>query len=156
MEIHRNDVFKIMVQCRLAFNERDQIIELLEKSTINEDVVEDDLFEAIAEKYKGTSNGYLSEVYEAITGEKVEIVGDVSELFECPCCKRKTLTEVYNADEGTGYDICDFCNWEDDGTTAIDVVSSVNKGSISEYRRRVQENFNHYYKEKWLSEKINL
>jgi len=57
----------------------------------------------------------LSEVYEAIIGEKVEVIGKVYELFKCPCCNRNTLSESYDLEKGTGYDICDYCNWEDDG-----------------------------------------
>ncbi|MDE5781345.1 MAG: hypothetical protein K2I03_07670 [Lachnospiraceae bacterium] len=41
------------------------------------------------------------------------------------------LTEEYNLDEGTGYDICPYCNWEDDGSTDINVYRSVNRGSYT-------------------------
>jgi hypothetical protein len=33
---------------------------------------------------------------------------DTSDLFECPCCGSKTLSEI------EAYEVCDICNWEDD------------------------------------------
>lgn len=36
-------------------------------------------------------------------------------LFACPCCGYPTL------DERGGYDICELCNWEDDGQDEPDV-----------------------------------
>ncbi len=151
MKISRDDVLKLLVRCRMTFNSKDQIAELMETSCDDDDTIEEDLFLTLTELYKGTSNGYLSEVYEAITGEKVEVIGKVYELFKCPCCNRSTLSERYDLEKGTGYDICDYCNWEDDGTTEIDTISSVNRSTISEYRGRIQENPNFYYREKWLS-----
>ncbi|MBS9768243.1 MAG: hypothetical protein KGV44_12000 [Flavobacteriaceae bacterium] len=35
--------------------------------------------------------------------------------FACPCCGYKTLNELYNVEQGTGYAICQVCWWEDDG-----------------------------------------
>ncbi len=150
MKISRDDVFMLIARCRMTFNNKDQIAELLETSDVDENTIENDLFLAVKSLYKGTSNGYLSEIYETVTGEKVEVMGLFHELFECPCCNHKTLSECYDVDEGTGYDICDYCNWEDDGTTQIDVMSSVNNSTISEYRRKIEENPNYFYKEKWL------
>jgi len=148
-KISRDDVLKLLVRCRLTFNNQEQLVELLETSCINNETIEEDLFLTLTELYKGTSNGYLSEIYEAITGEKAEVIGKVDELFKCPCCNRKTLSESYDSKKGTGYDICDYCRWEDDGTTEIDTHSGVNRGTISEYRSKIQENPNLYYKEKW-------
>lgn len=62
----------------------------------------------------------------------------------------KTLTERFNPEEGTGYDICPYCNWEDDGTTDIESYRSINKGSILDYRNKINANFNKYYINKWL------
>lgn len=100
----------------------------------------------------GVSNGFLSEVIYAITGYKVEVCGEVEELYPCPCCGFKTLTERFDPKEGTGYDICPYCNWEDDGTTDINSYRSINKGSILDYRNRIRMNFNRYYISKWIKE----
>ncbi len=42
-------------------------------------------------------------------------MSDKKELFACPCCGYKTLNELYDVEQGTGYDICNVCWWEDDG-----------------------------------------
>lgn len=52
----------------------------------------------------------------------------------------------------TGYDICLYCGWEDDGTTDIGAYRSINKGSILDHRNRISENLNKYYLGKWLKE----
>lgn len=102
--------------------------------------------------FEGVSNGFLSEIICAITGYEVEIIGEVEELFSCPCCGLKTLTERYNRIEGTGYEICPYCKWQDDGTVDINSYRSINKGSIAEYRNALHINFNMYYTNKWLKE----
>jgi len=99
---------------------------------------------------QGVSNGFLSEVFFAMTGYEVEVTGEVVELFPCPCCRLKTLTEIYNPPEGEGYDICSYCKWEDDGTTGINSHSSVNRGTIRDYRNKITKDFNKYYIDKWL------
>jgi hypothetical protein len=100
----------------------------------------------------GVSNGFLSEVVHAITGFRVVVCGEVEDLFQCPCCGYRTLTERYNSIEGTGYDICPYCNWEDDGTTDIYSRRSINGGSIQDYRDKMQANPNRYYINKWIKE----
>lgn len=100
--------------------------------------------------FLGVSNGFLSEIIHAITGYEVEVYGDVEKLFTCPCCGFKTLTERFDVKEGTGYDICPYCNWEDDGTIETNVYRSINKGSIDDYRNNLKANFNRYYINKWF------
>lgn len=100
--------------------------------------------------YEGVSNGFLSEILYAITGYDVEVYGEVEKLFICPCCGLRTLTEIYNPAEGTGYDICPYCKWEDDGTTDKNAYRSINKGSMEDYRNNIQNNFNRYYINKWF------
>lgn len=151
MSISRDEVLKMLARCRLTFNNKDQLDDLLEYSDVSDEDLEKEVLLALTEHYKGVSNGYLSEIYEAITGSRIEVVGKVYELFKCPCCYRNTLTELYDIEKGTGYDICDYCGWEDDGTTDVDINSSVNKGSITEYRNRVRNNPNFYIREKWLT-----
>lgn len=99
---------------------------------------------------QGVSNGFLSEILGMIIGQNIEVYGDVERLFPCPCCGLRTLTEEYNLDKGTGYDICPYCNWEDDGTTDVNVYTSINRGSIIDYRNRIKENYNKYYINKWF------
>ncbi len=101
---------------------------------------------------QGVSNGFLSEIIRTITGYKVEVCGEVEKMFPCPCCGLRTLTEIYNPKEGTGYDICPYCNWEDDGTTEINVYRSINKGSIEDYRNNMKEKFNRYFINKWFDQ----
>lgn len=98
----------------------------------------------------GVTNGFLSEILCIITGYHVEVCGEVDKLFPCPCCGLKTLTEIFNSEEGTGYDICPYCNWEDDGTTEINVYRSINQGSIEDYRKNILANENKYYINKWF------
>ncbi len=100
----------------------------------------------------GVSNGFLSEVIRTITGYEVEVYGEVEELFPCPCCGFKTLTERFDLKEGTGYDICPYCGWEDDGTTDIESYRSINRGRILDYRNKISNNANKYYLNKWLKE----
>lgn len=99
---------------------------------------------------QGVSNGFLSEILCAIIGYDIEVCGEVERLFLCPCCGFRTLTEIYNPIEGTGYEICPYCNWEDDGTTDTKIYRSINKGSIEDYRNNMQTKFNKYYINKWL------
>ena len=149
-KISRYCVLKLIASCRILFNNKVQLEVLLETSIFDEKNVEAKVLEAIFVLYKGVSNGYLSEVYEAITGDRLEVIGEVSKLFQCPCCGHKTLTELYDPKMGTGYDICAYCNWEDEGVLAINRHSSINKGSIADYRKRIQENPNFYHREKWF------
>lgn len=99
---------------------------------------------------QGVSNGFLSEILCMIIGQNIEVYGEVERLFPCPCCGLRTLTEEYNFEEGMGYDICPYCNWEDDGTTEINAYRSINRGSIADYRNRIRENYNKYYISKWF------
>ena len=99
---------------------------------------------------QGVSNGFLSEILCAVTGYQLEVCGEVEELYPCPCCGLRTLTERHDQDEGTGYDICPYCKWEDDGTTDVKSIRSINHGSMEEYRSRIRTNINKYYIDKWF------
>lgn len=100
----------------------------------------------------GISNGFIAEVLHTILGYNVEVYGDVEKLFKCPCCGLRTLSEQYNVEEGTGYDICPYCNWEDDGTTDINVYTSINRGSIKDYRNKLKMDTNRFYISKWYKD----
>ena len=107
--------------------------------------------EALLDAYDGVSNGFLSQVCQAVLGRKVEVVGEPRLRLPCPCCGRRTLTESFDPDEGTGYDICDHCGWEDDGTADDQADSGVNRGTMAQYRARVREDSNYYCSDKWPS-----
>jgi len=100
--------------------------------------------------FDGVSNGFLSQIIHAITGHEVEVVGEVNELYHCPCCGYKSLSEIFDTKEATGYDICPYCRWEDDGTTDINSVRSINRGSIQDYRNKIHNNVNRFYIGKWI------
>ncbi len=97
----------------------------------------------------GVTGGYLSDLIRTCTGISVSVTGSAEELYECPCCGYKTLTERYDPKEGTGYDICPCCKWEDDGTTAVDKYSSVNRGTISDYRKKLWSDREKFHIGKW-------
>ena len=68
-----------------------------------------------------------------------EMYNNLSEKFyPCPCCGYRTLTEKYDPEKGTGYDICPYCGWEDDGTAEDGAYSSANRGRMTDYRKRIR------------------
>lgn len=146
-QILRTDVINIICHYRMKFISKDQLIGSLDYETQN---LETEIFDKIKYELIGCSNGFLSEFYLTLTGEKVEVIGETQKLFSCPCCGFQTLSEIYDVQKGTGYDICRYCQWEDDGTVDVNKSSSVNQGSISDYRQHILENSNFFYKGKWL------
>lgn len=142
--IKREDVHKLIEEIRNIISKKDFSMYLGDCLKEEKTDLEIDLL--------GVSNGFLSEVIHIITGYEVEVCGEVEALFPCPCCGYKTLTECFNPKEGTGYDICPYCNWEDDGTTDINSYRSINKGSILDYRNKIRTNPNKYYRNKWFKE----
>lgn len=146
-QISRNDVINIISNYRMKFISKDQLIGSLDYETQN---LEFEIFDKIRYELIGCSNGFLSEFYLTLTGDRAEVIGETQKLFSCPCCGYQTLSEVYDVQKGTGYDICRYCQWEDDGTVEVSKHSSVNRESISDYRQRILENRNFFYKDKWL------
>lgn len=112
---------------------------IAENEELNSIIYVDNDYE-ICDLVYGLSNEYLSSLIETISGYKVEVIGEVEELYKCPCCGYNTLSEEYNLSKGTGYEICPFCGWEDDGTTDLDEYRSINKGSINDYRKKITDN----------------
>lgn len=142
-QVHRTAAIKLIARAREAVCEPEQLHELRDNygaSTV---------YEAVASAYCGVTNGYLSQICETISGRRLEVVGEAEARFPCPCCGRRTLTELYDPMQGTGYDICDYCGWEDDGTSSDTAVSTVNRGSMQDYRERIRNETNYYYQEKW-------
>lgn len=113
------------------------------------DLSEEEETEPVPE-LSGISNGFLAELIHLFTGYEVEVYGEVEVRYPCPCCGFRTLTESYDPEEGTGYEVCPYCKWEDDGTVDIEAYRSINRGSISDYRKRMQRESNRYYIEKWM------
>ena len=146
-KILRTDVINTIYNYRMAFISKDQLISSLDYETQN---LESGVFDKIKYELIGCSNGFLSDFYLTLTGERVEVIGETKRLFSCPCCGFQTLLEVYDAQKGTGYDICRYCQWEDDGTVEVSRHSSINRGSISDYRQYILENRKFFYKNKWL------
>jgi hypothetical protein len=147
-KILRMDVFKLIAKCRKKFSSPEVMNYFLE-SDDPKDHSKNKIIDMVYEMYSGTNNGYLSDLYEAITGCQIEVIGDVSKRFSCSCCHLKTLSEKHHLEDGTEYDICDYCFWEDDGTTEVNLRSSVNRGSILEYRKKIKLHSNFYNKNKW-------
>lgn len=131
----------------MKFISKDQLIGSLDYETQD---LKSRTFDKVKYELIGCSNGFLTEFYLTLTGEKVEVIGETQKLFSCPCCGFQTLSEIYDVQKGTGYDICRYCQWEDDGTVDVNKSSSVNQGSISDYRQHILENSNFFYKGKWL------
>jgi hypothetical protein len=142
--LHRTDAIRLISQAREAVCERSRL------QAFVDDYAAGSVFEALLDAYAGVSNGFLSQACEAISGTRYLVVGDPEIRYKCPCCNRLTLSEEYNQEAGTGYDVCDYCGWEDDGTTDDSVISSVNHGTMCEYRERVADEANEACCEKWL------
>lgn len=143
----RENFLELMYLIRGFIEKEINLSEYLEEYNSNADLESNEL------DVQGISNGFLSQIAYLMTGYEIEIVGEVEELFSCPCCRLKTLTELYNELEETGYDICPYCKWQDDGTTDIHAYRSINKGSITDYRNKLCSDFNKYYINKWLNTK---
>lgn len=58
-----------------------------------------------------------------------------SELYPCPCCGYKTLTQ----EEGGTYELCPICFWEDDGVQSDDPDYKGGANVVS--LRQAQRNF---------------
>ncbi|MFO0592871.1 MAG: CPCC family cysteine-rich protein [Polyangiaceae bacterium] len=136
---------------RLIARAREAVCEPAHLQDVIDDWQEPNPFEALLQEYAGVTNGFLSQVVSAICATRIEVVGKPEERLPCPCCQRKTLTEVFDLDDGTGFDICDYCGWEDDGTKDPAAGSGPNHGSMLEYRERIAANPDSYACEKWAS-----
>ena len=150
-KVMREDVLKLICEVREKFGdtERNQVL----IDDYNESIDDPEaLYKALRASFDGVTNGFLSEIYEVIYGIRIEVIGETVELLRCPCCLRQTLSERFDAEAGTGWDICRLCGWEDDGTLDPEVLSSVNNGTISQYRSLMRKNSNLYYRERWLTQ----
>ncbi|WP_230659575.1 CPCC family cysteine-rich protein [Psychrobacter sp. I-STPA10] len=151
-QILRLQVFQTIAEFKIRCLSYEQLIDTVDVE-LSQDNLQVQLADYLSDIYAGVSNGYLASLYGILTDRRVEVVGDVADLFACPCCGYKTLTEIYDPKRGTGYDICHYCHWEDDGTTDANQQSSVNRGSISDYRVEMTIKPNFYYQKMWYCEK---
>lgn len=141
--IPRHDAIRLIARARESVCDSATLQELLDNYGVTT------VFDALGQAYAGVSNGFLSQVYAAISGTTVEIVGEPDNRLRCPCCNRQTLDERFDSEAGTGYDVCDHCGWEDDGTRDDHQHSSVNHGTMAEYRGRMVRESNYYFCDKW-------
>lgn len=148
--VDRRHVIEVLARARLAVGDSNSISELLMDYHRDPALPQSELPEALMDCYDGVSNGYLSDLYEALTGRRVEVLGKPAQLMPCRCCSRNTLHESFDVTRGTGYDICSFCGWEDDGTSDKGTPSSANSGTLAEYRARLEGEPNFYYRDKWF------
>jgi len=86
----------------------------------------------ISHEYAAASNMLLAEIFEFSTCQSVIVAGTPVFLAKCKCCGLRTITEPGS------YEICRWCNWEDDGTLDAQVVSSVNRSSIEMVRQELR------------------
>lgn len=129
MELSRKDISYIIDKIRNYVIKDNELNNLL---CIDTEFEGDDLI-------YGVTNEFLSEFIELLSGNKINVLGEVEKLYTCPCCGYMTLTEKYDVYEGTGYCICPFCRWEDNGTTDIHKYTSLNRGSILDYRNMLND-----------------
>ena len=145
----RKDFFLELAKVRMKSMGQEEVKGVIEEYGCDQSDTLSGLAAALEEIYSGVTNGFLSETFELLFGKELEFEGEVIDLHKCPCCEYQTLNEIYDSDLGTGYDICSICGWADNGTKDVDKQSGVNKGSISEYREKMHENPNFYYREKY-------
>lgn len=84
------------------------------------------IFEYLKNEFKGVINSYIELQINNLLNKNVVVIGEVDDLYSCPCCNYKTLDRIGE------YDICKVCYWEDDGIRELDRYSSVNHMSLSE------------------------
>lgn len=141
--ISRLDAVRLIARAREAVCEPAVLQDLLD------DWQTTTVVDALAEEYAAVGNGFLSQICEAITGRQIEVTGEPAARLPCPCCHRRTLSERFDVEAGTGYDICDHCDWEDDGTSDDRAYSGVNHGSMADYREHMRSAQNYYLRDKW-------
>ena len=95
------------------------------------------VLESVRYEFRGAPNKFVASYIKETFGENVIVKGKLEVLLPCPCCGARSLTELYDPKCGTGYDICEYCRWEDDGTADLKQHSSVNKGSMLDYRKKL-------------------
>lgn len=136
----RDQIYEFICNARLTeFNSAEiqnaflEMDELYIEGQTTDNKIRNVMREYIEFEFRGAPNLYLETYIKNKFNSEVVMLDKPEDLLPCPCCGAKALDELYNITEGTGYDICPNCGWEDDGTKSFDEVSSVNHGSISDY-----------------------
>jgi hypothetical protein len=88
-------------------------------------VYDDILFLMLRHEYIGVQNQYLKQRLQDIGLNLPDIIGNIEQLYPCPCCRFLTLTKRGE------YLICPVCYWEDDGNNDLSSYSSVNHMTLS-------------------------
>lgn len=88
----------------------------------------------LEEGYSLFSNKKLKDELYKVIEKDFNITGKEPQLYECPCCGKRTL-QMY-----AEYDICSNCMWEDDGITDIHKYSMVNHMTLEEGKLRYKNN----------------
>ncbi|RBP45728.1 cysteine-rich CPCC protein [Roseimicrobium gellanilyticum] len=86
---------------------------------------------ALRSKYLGVVNSYLQKRLRGTHGN-VEITGSPKPLMACPCCGYRTI------ESRGGYDICEVCFWEDDGSDEPHHYSSPNRMTLIDAKQNFQ------------------
>lgn len=99
----------------------------------------------------GAPKPFLEMLAQLLTGIELDV--DPSETipnaYACPCCGAISLFKDEGEEDEVSYDICVVCRWEDDGTIDILSRSSVNRGTMKEYRNALAENIDNVTKARW-------
>ncbi|KTC39575.1 MAG: CPCC family cysteine-rich protein [Pseudomonas sp.] len=98
---------------------------------------------ALRAEYRGVTHLYLRRcLREAGLGDYIVSPG-LEHREACPCCGYLTLGARGE------YEICDLCNWEDDGSQALDVLSGPNHKTLGQAREHFARHQDHLPLDKW-------
>jgi hypothetical protein len=86
------------------------------------------LLEALRHELYGVTNSYLEDEIARAGYGPFEVIGEAEVLFECPCCRFRTL------DRRGEYDICNVCFWEDNGCNDPERYCGPNHMTLAEGR----------------------
>lgn len=143
LKLTREQALKRLVDAKIQLSNlkvEDLILDGFEGET-----EEEIFFDWARYEYGASSNELLAELVEFLGDEAVFVVGDAEKLFPCPCCGFHTLTEP-----GGQYDICRWCDWEDDGRTDPKAVYSPNHfGSMEAHREMLRKENRHKNSQRW-------
>ncbi|WP_434696698.1 hypothetical protein J3P89_03190 [Pseudomonas sp. Z1-14] len=106
-------------------------------------LIEELLLAGLKSSYTGVTNEYLADQLARLENEAFYVEGDKESLHACPCCEYHTLLTTSN------YEICDLCNWEDDGTTTPESFSHPNHMTLSDAKKAFREKSKNLQLNKW-------
>jgi hypothetical protein len=106
-------------------------------------LIDELLLAGLRSSYTGVTNEYLADQLARLEHEAFEVEGDIERLHVCPCCEYHTLLTTSN------YEICDLCNWEDDGTITPESFSHPNHMTLSDAKKGFREKSKNLRLNKW-------